>query len=306
MKEKIQTGIGILCILFFIVSLVGYFIKPYEDKHVKYEKIESTTLQEESTVIIVETTEQNEESTAEQEKEETTTIVSSNSIYNGIKYMPTAAKDVDFSKYGRNLMLINNNYKLPENFEWNLVYWTNGNTISIKTLSTPGNEDTVAVDKGAYQPLKELFNAASEAGVPLQMVSAYRSIERQDNLFSKSVDSYVDSGLNKEDAIEKTNKSRMFPGTSEHNVGIGFDILQKGSFYLTENFENTEQFKWLKENAENYGFILRYPKDKTDITGVKYEPWHFRYVGIEHAKKINELNMCLEEYIDYLNQKSQL
>ena len=85
------------------------------------------------------------------------------------------------------------------------------------------------------------------------------------------------------------------PGTSEHNLGLAVDFN-----YVNLDFENTKAFTWLKENAEDYGFILRYRKDKEDITKVEYEPWHWRYVGKEHAKKINELDMCLEEYIDYL------
>jgi D-alanyl-D-alanine carboxypeptidase len=100
--------------------------------------------------------------------------------------------------------------------------------------------------------------------------------------------------------INKANYSRTFSGTSEHNTGLGFDILEKGNYSLSSSFENTAQFKWLMENAENYGFILRYAENKTVQTGIMYEPWHFRYVGVEHAKKINELGMCLEEYIDYL------
>ena len=107
-------------------------------------------------------------------------------------------------------------------------------------------------------------------------------------------------GLSEQDAINKANYERTFSGTSEHNTGLGFDILQSGNYTLSTSFENSAQFKWLMENAENYGFVLRYAKDKTDITGIMYEPWHFRYVGVEHAKKMNELGLCLEEYIEYL------
>ena len=122
----------------------------------------------------------------------------------------------------------------------------------------------------------------------------------QDRLFTRSVNSYISQGYSKQEAIKKANYARTFSGTSEHNTGLGFDILQQGNFTLSESFENTAQFKWLSEHAEEYGFILRYRKDKTTQTGIMYEPWHFRYVGVEHAKKINELDMCLEEYIAYL------
>ena len=87
------------------------------------------------------------------------------------------------------------------------------------------------------------------------------------------------------------------PGTSEHNLGLAIDFN-----YVNYNFDQTKGFKWLKDNAENYGFVLRYDKEKEDITKVIYEPWHWRYVGKENAIKMNELNMCLEEYIEYLSK----
>lgn len=96
-------------------------------------------------------------------------------------------------------------------------------------------------------------------------------------------------------AVKWVNKSE----TSEHNLGLAVDFNN-----IKTDFENTKEFAWLIENAENYGFILRYRKEKEEITGVSYEPWHWRYVGQEHAKKINELDMCLEEYIEYLKTES--
>ena len=110
----------------------------------------------------------------------------------------------------------------------------------------------------------------------------------------------MSQGYSEADAINKANYSRTFSGTSEHNTGLGFDIMEKGNFSLSESFENTAQFRWLMENAENYGFILRYAEDKTTQTGIMYEPWHFRYVGVEPAKEINRLGLCLEEYIEFL------
>ena len=221
----------------------------------------------------------------------------SGSLYDSVTYRSPTAVPADIFKHGRDLMLLNNDYEIPEDFQWDLVYWSNGQ------IADPFNIDTttvMAVDRAAYEPLKALFQAASDAGLPLQLVSAYRTFEHQERNFSRSVNSYLDKGYSREDAIRLANRPYAFPGTSEHNTGYGFDILQSGQWYLTESFENTAECKWLNEHAEEYGFILRYPKDKTDITGIMYEPWHFRYVGVEHAKKINDLGMCLEEYIDYL------
>ena len=223
-----------------------------------------------------------------------------NSFYDAVKYRSPDAVTADIFKHGRSLMLLNRQYELPEDFKWDLVYWSNGNPVDAMYLNCEEHNATKAVDRAAYQPLKDMFAAAKADGVPLNLVSAYRSIYLQDKLFTRSVNSYMKSGYSEIDAINKANRERTFSGTSEHNTGLGFDILESGNYTLTESFENTAQFKWLMENAENYGFILRYDKDKTDITGIMYEPWHFRYVGVEHAKKINELGMCLEEYINYL------
>ena len=125
--------------------------------------------------------------------------------------------------------------------------------------------------------------------------SAYRSIKYQENLFNDKVNTYINQGYTKEEAQQLTMQTINKPGTSEHNLGLAVDFN-----YVDYNFENTLGFKWLEQNAENYGFILRYSKEKEKITKVNYEPWHWRYVGIENAKKINELDMCLEEYIKYL------
>ncbi len=222
------------------------------------------------------------------------------SFYDTVKYRSPDAVTADIFKHGRTLMLLNRQYELPEDFKWDLVYWSNGNPVDAMYLNREQHNSVKAVDRAAYEPLKNMFADAEKAGVPLQLVSAYRSIYLQDKLFTRSVNSYISQGYSESEAINKANYSRTFSGTSEHNTGLGFDILQRGNFTLSTSFEDSAQFSWLMENAENYGFILRYAKDKTTETGIMYEPWHFRYVGVEHAKEINRLGMCLEEYIDYL------
>ncbi len=274
----------------------------------KYEQANGTASTTQSTTAS--TTESTTVSTTQSTTQTTTTTapstttttakVSTGSFYDSVTYRSPTAKPADIFKHGRNLMLLNNDYELPEDFKWDLVYWKNGESVDALSLNSSKYDSVDAVDRAAYQPLKDMFKAAEEAGVPLELVSAYRSISLQDRLFTRSVNSYISEGYSKQQAIEKANYARTFSGTSEHNTGLGFDILQKGNYYLSTQFEKTAQFKWLMENAENYGFILRYQKDKIDITGIMYEPWHFRYVGIEHAKKINDLGYCLEEYIEYL------
>ena len=222
------------------------------------------------------------------------------SFYYGVNYRSPTAKTCDVFKHGRNLMLVNKEWELPENFKWDLVYWSNGKSVDAMSLNSKKYDSVDAVDRAAYAPLKRMFADARKAGVPLVMVSAYRSISLQDRLFTRSVNSYLREGYSKSVAIKKANYSRTFTGTSEHNIGLGFDITAGGGLY--KSFDQTPQFKWLQKNAANYGFILRYPKDKTSVTGIMYEPWHYRYVGVEAAKEMNKKGMCLEEYIAYLDK----
>ncbi len=255
------------------------------------EKKETTTLQE----VLSDTT------VAEIIESTTSKPTSSTSFYAGVTYRSPYAKTCDVFKHGRTLMLVNNDWELPEDFKWDLVYWTNGQPVDALSLNSQAYDSVKAVDRAAYQPLKNLFAAAKKAGVPLQLVSAYRSIDLQDRLFARSVNSYISQGYSKEEAIKKANYARTFTGTSEHNIGLGFDILEEGNYYLSTSFDQTKTFKWLQENAEDYGFILRYPKGKTDITGIMYEPWHYRYVGVDVAKEINSKGMVFEQYIAYLD-----
>ncbi len=307
MKRR-KTGKNIIIplaagFLAIVVTATALILPNITKDEPEYEKVDGTVSSTSTTTTTTETsTVSTTESTTVTTTQSATVKTGTGSFYDGVTYRSPTAQPADIFKHGRNLMLLNNDYELPEDFEWDLVYWKNGKSVDALSLNYPEYDSVDAVDRAAYQPLKDLFNAAEDAGVPLELVSAYRSISLQDRLFTRSVNSYMNQGYTKQQAIKKANYARTFSGTSEHNTGLGFDILQKGSYYLTTQFENTEQFKWLTENAENYGFILRYQKDKTDITGIMYEPWHFRYVGVEHAKKINELGICLEEYIEYLEE----
>jgi D-alanyl-D-alanine carboxypeptidase len=222
-------------------------------------------------------------------------------IYEGVTWRSPYAVPANIKKHGRDLMLINRQYELPLDFKWDLVRWSNGQDVDAMELNSAAYDQVMAVDRAAYQPLKDLFAAAKAAGVPLQLVSPYRSIDKQDRLFDNLVVQYKKQGMTETEAVAKANTSRTFTGTSEHNVGYGFDILEAGNWYLSEAFDKTKQFAWLQQHAAEYGFILRYGKDKVEQTGIMYEPWHYRYVGVEAAKEINQLGMCLEEYIEYLD-----
>lgn len=224
-------------------------------------------------------------------------------IYAAVTWRSPYAETADIFKHGRELMLLNNYYELPQDFQWNLVRWPSGEAVDAMSLNNKNSDKVQAVDAAAYQPLQQMFAAAKAAGVPLQLVSPYRSINLQDRLFGELVTRNLNAGLSRADAIKKANVQRTFTGTSEHNTGLGFDLSFAGNWSVTQSFEQTAQFKWLQQNAAEYGFVLRYAADKVKITGIMYEPWHYRYVGAEHAKEMVAKGMCLEEYIAYLDGK---
>lgn len=144
--------------------------------------------------------------------------------------------------------------------------------------------------KEAALALEEMFEAAASDGIELFAVSGYRSYERQNNNFQNHI-----NRLGETEAI----KVSATPGNSEHQTGLAMDISsQSADFLLTEQFGETEEGKWLMENAHHYGFILRYPKGMESITGYNYEPWHYRYVGVEVANEIHDRQMTLEEYFN--------
>ena len=307
-KNSLAPAIAVVMVLGFITAVCIIATKnntaPKIDKPAEQSSAASTA---QSTLASVQPSQSaqpvSSEQSVAQSKQPTSSTTSYNGIYAGVSWRSSVAVTADIDKHSRNLMLLNKNYELPEDFEWDLVLFSNGKAVDAMSLNNATTSKIHAVDRAAYQPLKDMFAAAKAADLPLEMVSPYRSIKHQDRLFNESVNRYINNGMSKEDAVKKANTSRTFTGTSEHNSGFGFDILEKGNWNLTESFDKTPEFNWLSEHAEEYGFVLRYPADKVDITGIMYEPWHYRYVGVEHAKRMNELDMCLEEYVLWLENE---
>ena len=128
--------------------------------------------------------------------------------------------------------------------------------------------------------------------------SSYRTREKQEELFKNKVDQYLSYGYSQEDAKKAAGELVAIPGTSEHQLGLALDIVDISYQLLDEKQEDTPVQKWLLSNSWKYGFVLRYPNDKSEITGISYEPWHYRYVGKEAAKKIFDEKICLEEYLN--------
>ncbi len=149
------------------------------------------------------------------------------------------------------------------------------------------------MDYRAAEWYNNMYNAAAAEGIYLTPCSGYRSYKTQERLYNEFYNEYIANGYSSEEAHKLTSARRMPPGSSEHNIGICMDIILADS---SAHFENTREYAWLQENAQNYGFILRYPEDKVDITGVKFEPWHWRYVGVK-SRAIKASGLCLEEYL---------
>lgn len=178
------------------------------------------------------------------------------------------------------MILVNRDYILPEDYEAELA------------PCITDDPDSLKLDYRVAPHYNEMYNAALEDGIELVPISGYRSVERQERNFENKINKYLDQGYGKVEATQMAATIILPPGTSEHNAGLAMDICS-----LEQDFEETEEFRWLYENAADYGFILRYPEDKQDITKIIYEPWHWRYVGVEAAKEMKASGQCLEEYL---------
>ena len=152
------------------------------------------------------------------------------------------------------------------------------------------------------EPIPELLTLVNpgcyDAGLTPVICSAYRTQDFQQTLHDNKVSEWMEQGYSREEAREKAGHQVAVPGTSEHQLGLAVDIVDVNYQLLDTNQENTAVQKWLLENSWRYGFILRYPTGQTDVTGIVYEPWHYRYVGKEYAQDIHEKGLCLEQYLE--------
>lgn len=175
------------------------------------------------------------------------------------------------------LVLVNDEVEIPEDF--------------ILTTRAYGG---VEVNSLMYTDLCAMLDGARDAGHTLWLASGYRSVEKQESILERAVQNRMRSGMTRGEARENALLTIQEPGHSEHHTGLAVDFNR-----VNYDFENSGAYAWLQEHAAEYGFVERYPEGKEAITGIKYEPWHYRYVGREHAEKMNGLGMCLEEYVTY-------
>lgn len=155
----------------------------------------------------------------------------------------------------------------------------------------------VEVDSGIYDALNAMLKAGEKEGLSFWVASGYRSPERQRELLDEDIEELVQKGWSYSKAYEEVTKETMPVGCSEHATGLAIDIVAKDYQILDERQGLTGEIKWLQKNCSQYGFILRYPEGKEEITQVDYESWHFRYVGLDAAKEITEKGITLEEYL---------
>ena len=205
----------------------------------------------------------------------------------GLLQYPTAGHYVQADSYQGggeapwNLLLVNDWNPLPAGYD---------SDVSFSTVSGGKQVDSRIIDA-----VNRMLNDA--AAYDLAVVSAYRPKEEQDILYWRKVKQYTDKGYSDLEAQKVGGTIVKRPGFSEHNCGLAMDVGGSGDYTLEQTFANTPAYAWLMEHCADYGFILRFPEGKEDITGVIYEPWHYRYVGEEAARYIMDNDLCLEEYL---------
>lgn len=223
----------------------------------------------------------------------TTTTSGTTTTTTGKKTSPTLLQYGTEGRYVQpagavwNLLLVNDWNKLPDGYDQAVTF-------------VAGGRRNQKVDARILESLNAMLQAGSAYGIDVQ--SGYRSSDHQATLYWRQVNNYLSWGYDEIAAQQQAGAIVKRPGHSEHNCGLAVDLGGSGNFKLETDFENTAAFRWLIENCAEYGFILRFPKGKENITGVIYEPWHYRYVGVEAAKYIMENGLCLEEYLEQTGQ----
>ncbi len=179
------------------------------------------------------------------------------------------------------LTLVNPSHRVPEDWAPDLVEIRRGQY----------------VDSRAVDDLTAMLDAARAEGLHPLVYSAYRTQEKQAQLYEKKLGQCLEKGMSQADAEREAGFWVAVPGTSEHQLGLAMDIVSKENQNLDASQEDSPAQQWLMAHCWEYGFILRYRKDKTDVTGIGYEPWHYRYVGRGASQEIRQLDVCLEEYL---------
>lgn len=199
------------------------------------------------------------------------------------------------------------NGTIKQQEDWNLVLVNKWNEMEAGyvpelTEISEGHK----VDSRIADSLMDMIHDAKNAGYYIYILSSYRDMEKQISLYEAEVKKWEREGYSKEAAEEKAGTVVAFPGTSEHQLGLAVDLVSSEHIKLDQDAEKTKGYQWLVKHCQEYGFILRYPNNASEITGIIYEPWHFRYVGMEAAADIMDAGITLEEYLSILSEKNGL
>lgn len=197
-----------------------------------------------------------------------------------------AAEEAKASENKWKILLANDSHPLDQDFVVELTEVSGGQR----------------VDQRIAEPLSRMLDAMKEEGLEPIVCSGYRNIERQTQLFQEYIEDRLRDGWSYEEAFYKAKTRIALQGTSEHQTGLAVDIVGRSHQRLDDGQAETDEAKWLAEHCSEYGFILRYPQGKLDVTGLDYESWHFRYVGEDVASYIMEHGITLEEYLNEIGE----
>ena len=257
-------------------------VSSYENT-VKNQKTETTTekIQTTAETTVVTTAPANQTTAPVTEKQERTTKKSSSGVrlLTEPQMISLPQNDSEWK-----LVLLNTFYRVSENVDDEINF--------VPAIKGSGE----LLDYRAAEAYQKMYDAGKADGVTLTPISGYRSYSKQKYLYNNLVEEYLADGYSQEESEALASTRRMPPGSSEHNIGIAMDIG-----WVDSRFANSAEYAWLCEHADDYGFILRYTEENKRYTGVKAEPWHWRYVGVENASKIKESGLSLEEYLGKVN-----
>lgn len=194
--------------------------------------------------------------------------------------------------------------------DWNLILVNDTHPIKEENKRLISLPNGYEVDERVLQPYLDMEAAAKKDGIQLTVISSYRSVAYQEQIYKEAYDRHINEGQSPDEAKQSTAAYMTTPGESEHHTGLALDVVDQDWYNsgqgLEEEFIETPAGKWIQTHCPEYGFIVRYPPNKESITKINYEPWHIRYVGRENAEYITKHQLALEEYIDLIKEEEKV
>jgi len=305
-KRKLNyVNIAIFVIIIVLVISIILLICSGKEENIKVSSSDSSS--ESSSVLSVSSDEVDSssfdyESSSSSEENSSSSSEITVPVVNTTSGMPEDPYTVDTTgKTVRNAF--DENGEIDLLFPINTTYYV---TRNFKVQKTEVVEGDYVMDHRAAPHCREMLEAMrNELGSKIAAFSTLRTYSYQEGNFKRKMQKYLDKGYSRDEAYKTAATIVAIPGTSEHQLGLAIDVylwsLYNRDGELNESFEQTEEYKWLQDNSYKYGFILSFPKDKIADTGIIYEPWHYRYVGIENAKIIKESGLTLAQWLESQN-----